>query len=154
MFQEDVVLAWDEESQSYCLAVKSFICSPGEPTPLGKSYLSTRHRWIELVGPTWGQWGVRYNGSKFFHSVYYDEHNDSNTLNVRAYNMLGTICSHGCIRLEAVNAKWLYDRQKDKPFKYVNIYGKTTALKLPHWHTWDPTDPTMHHLCIEKGCHK
>lgn len=153
------VLAYDKATKSYCKVVKSFVCSPGEPTPLGIQHLTTKHRWIELVGPTFGQWGCRYNGSKFFHSVYYDEKNDNNTLNVRAYNKLGTICSHGCIRLEAKNAKWVYEHFRY--VKYVNIYessnagpfGKLSAVKLPSWHTWDPTDPNMHDKCEKRGCH-
>ena len=154
------VLAYDSATKSFCKVVKCFVCSPGQPTPLGKHYLGSKHRWVSLVGPTWGQWGCRYDGTKFFHSVYYDEEDNNNTLNVRAYNMLGTICSHGCIRLEAVNAKWVYEHRVQ--FKYVEIYqssnpgpfGKLHAVKLPSWHTWDPTDPNMHYKCVQRGCHK
>ena len=167
------VYAYDSATKKYDIPVKSFVCSPGKRTPLGRHYLKSKNRWVRLVGATedtntWGQWGMFYNKEKnsdgtwskrFFHSVYYDEERNPNSLNVRAWNMLGKICSHGCIRLESVNVKWIYDNKSR--VKYVQIYessnpgpfGLKRAVKLPSWHTWDPTDPTMHYKCKQRGCH-
>ena len=98
-------------------------------------------------------------GKRLFHSVYYGEE-DPTTLSVSAYNMLGTTCSHGCIRLKAGDAKWIYDNcdlgtkvtifesNKSGPFP------KPTSVQLDYSHTWDPTDPTMAYKCRENGCHK
>ena len=152
--------------------------------------LSNANRWVRLVGPTedtytYGQWGMRYDvginddgseSKRYFHSVYYDQNpKDADPknpnydilaekfLNVRAWNMLGKVCSHGCIRLETKNVNWIYKKlYKNKDIKvYVDIYessvagpyGKMSAVKLPSWHTWDPTDPNMKYKCQEKGCH-
>ncbi len=167
------VYAYDSATKKYDIPVKSFVCSTGKRTPLGRHYLKSKNRWVKLVGATedtntWGQWGMFYNkelnddgtwSKRFLHSVYYDNEKDANSLNVRAWNMLGKVCSHGCIRLESVNVKWLYDNKSR--IKYVQIYngssygpfGKRTAVKLPSWHTWDPTDPTMHYKCTARGCH-
>ena len=153
------VLAYDSATGTYCIPVRSFVCSPGQATPVKRCYLSDQYRWRELMGPCWGQWCTRYNGGMLFHSVYYNSYNNNNDLSVGAWNHLGTICSHGCIRLESINAKWIYEHKSR--IRYVDIYessnagpfGKKSAVKLPSWHTWDPTDPNMRSKCRARGCH-
>ena len=31
--------------------------------------------------------------------------------------------------------------------------AKPEFTPVPSWHTWDPTDPTVRHLCEQHGCH-
>ena len=62
-----------------------------------------------MMGPSWGQWVTQIKGDYLFHSVYYNSKNNNNNLSVKAYNKLGTACSHGCVRLKAGDAKWIYD---------------------------------------------
>lgn len=153
------VLAYDSATGSYCIPVKSFVCSPGKSTPIRRCYLQESYRWHELIGPVWGQWCTRFYSGMLFHSVYYNSPNNNNTLSVSAWNKLGTVCSHGCIRVESSSAKWIYENKGR--IKYVDIYqssnpgpfGKKTAVKLKSWHTWDPTDPNMQYKCKAKGCH-
>ena len=84
---------------------------------------------------------------------------NNTTLSVNAYNKLGTTCSHGCVRLTAGDAKWIYDncKLKTKVIVYssdnAGPFGKPTAYKLPSWHRWDPTDPNVKSKCRKKGCH-
>ncbi len=59
------------------------------------------------MGPCYGQWDTLITGDILPLCVLGEE--DPNTLSVSAYNMLGTTCSHGCIRLKAGDAKWIYD---------------------------------------------
>lgn len=60
------------------------------------------------VGPSYGQYATRIFDSYLFHSVpYYSQHKDD--IEYDEYNLLGTSASLGCIRLEVVDVKWIYD---------------------------------------------
>lgn len=145
------------------IPVKSFICSVGRsvtPTPNGTFNTKCKYRWQEMMGPSWGQWVTRITWDGIlFHSVFYNSTNDNNSLSVTAYNNLGQPASHGCIRLTAGDAKWLYDNCAVGSKVVIYTKGgyeplkKPTAYKLPSWHTWDPTDPNMQYKCKQRGCH-
>jgi lipoprotein-anchoring transpeptidase ErfK/SrfK len=129
--------------------VVSFICSPGTATPTGTFKIKDKLRWHELMGQCWGQWCEHLTDDILFHSVYYDKQNDNKSLNVAAYNKLGTVASHGCIRLTAGDAKWIYDNcdvgteVKITTKKKSTRFDKPKAQKLSSRHTWDPTDPNI-----------
>ena len=135
------------------------ICSAGNATPIGTYNTQAKYRWRTLIGPCYGQWCTRIVDGFLFHSVYYNSYNNNKTLSVSAYNKLGTTCSHGCVRLTAGDAKWIYDncKLKTKVVIYSSSdpgpFGKPTAYKLSSSHTWDPTDPNMKYKCRERGCH-
>lgn len=137
-------------NKGYTIPVVSFICSTGGATPVGNFKTKDRLRWHELMGPCWGQWCAHITDSILFHSVPYNSPYDNRSLDVRGYNKLGTMASHGCIRLTAGDAKWIYDNCKvgTKVTVYNNEkdpgpFDKPTAKKLKASHTWDPTDPTI-----------
>ena len=141
--------------------LRAFICSPGYATPVGTHHILAQMSWHELMGPCWGQWcsKVASNGI-YFHSIFSSQHNSNNTMSVRGYNNLGTTCSHGCIRLQAGSAKWIYNHCKvGTTVEITNSTGyepfsKPVIEKLPSWHTWDPTDPTAQKYCKAHKCHK
>ena len=142
------------------IPVKRFICSQGgSNTPEGTFYSPAKYRWQELMGPSWGQWCTRIHGGVLFHSVFYNKYQNTQALSVNAYNKLGTTCSHGCVRLTAGDAKWIYDNcpVHTKIVVYskggYEPFSKPSAYKLPSWHTWDPTDPTMYWKCQQNHCH-
>ena len=142
----------------YNLPVKAFICSTGEATPIGTFYTPEKYRWHELNGQLYGQWCTRIHGGVLFHSVYYYKYNDNMSLSTSAYNKLGTKASHGCVRLTARDAKWIYDNCRLGTKVMVktscaNPFGKPSAYKLASSHTWDPTDPNAYYKCRERGCH-
>ena len=146
---------------SYTVPLVAFICSTGADTPTGTFYTPDKWRWLRMMGPSWGQWVTQITGDYLFHSVYYNSaNNNNNTLSVSAYNNLGKQVSHGCIRLTAGDAKWIYDHcaleTKVVIYSDRSTYGplgRPTAYKLPSWHTWDPTDPNMYYKCQQRGCH-
>ena len=145
---------------SYTVPLVAFICSTGADTPTGTFYTPDKWRWLRMMGPSWGQWVTQITGDYLFHSVYYNSANNNNTLSVSAYNNLGKQVSHGCIRLTAGDAKWIYDHcaleTKVVIYSDRSTYGplgRPTAYKLPSWHTWDPTDPNMYYKCQQRGCH-
>lgn len=146
-------------SNGYIIPLKSFICSSGKDTPVGTFYTPVKYRWWELMGPSWGQWNTRIYQGFLFHSVYYLKPYDNKSLPVNTYNRLGSTESHGCVRMRAGDAKWIYDNCKlgTKVIIYnssvAGPYGKPSLAKLPYWHTWDPTDPTAYKYCAQHGCH-
>jgi len=103
------------------------------------------------MGPSYGQYATRIFDSYLFHSVpYYSQHKDD--IEYDEYNLLGTSASLGCIRLEVVDVKWIYDNcPLGTP---VLIYadaenpgpmGKPGTIYTDPADTekrgWDPTDP-------------
>lgn len=144
--------------KGYIIPVKAFPCSAGKATPITTAYTPAKYRWHRLNGNCYGQWCTRIKQGFLFHSVMYGKTKNT-TLSVSNYNKLGTTASHGCIRLRAGDAKWIYDNCKLKT--KVVIYnssdpgplGKPSVAKLPSWHKWDPTDPTARTKCRQKGCH-
>ena len=132
--------------------VKAFACSPGAggATPCGTFQLLDKLRWHELMGPSWGQWCSHITYSILFHSLPYTRYCDRYSMNPYDYNQLGRAVSHGCIRLAAGDAKYLYDncpvgttvkifygKSKDDPL------GKPMPKYVGSWNkSYDPTDPT------------
>lgn len=147
-------------SNGYIIPVVNFVCSTGGGnTPLGTFRTQNQYRWHELMGPCWGQWCTRIVNGVLFHSVFYSESGNASTLSVSAYNKLGVTASHGCIRLTAGDAKWIYDNCSLGTTVQIvengdiGRYGKPSAYKLSSSHTWDPTDPNMYYKCQRNGCH-
>lgn len=110
--QRVYVYGWD--GGGYNKKVGTMICSTGKdatPTPLG-----TYQAWGKtgLIDNQW-YYFKEYNcyakyaygivGGILFHSVTY---NKNKQLNKGSVNNLGRKASHGCIRLEVDNAKWIY----------------------------------------------
>ena len=87
--------------------------------------------------------------SFLFHSLPYDRPNDPNSLQKDVYNLLGTAASHGCIRLAAVDAKYIYDHiPSGGKVEIFSGTAKDDPLGTPQrpfigvWEgTYDPTDP-------------
>ena len=93
---------------NYTKPIKAMACSPGWDTPLGTFKTPAKYRWQMLMGNVWGQYCTRITGGVLFHSVWYYERNEATLSNVQ-FNNLGTVCSHGCVRLNVQDVKWIYD---------------------------------------------
>ena len=142
-----------EASQTVTLTlpVYSCPCSVGVDgrTPTGTFTIYDHLRWHELVGPTWGQWCCHFASSYLFHSMPYDRPNDPNSIEIDAYNKLGTAASHGCVRLAAVDAKYIYDHipsgSKVEIFVGTQADDPLGVPERPYVGEWDkyydPTDP-------------
>lgn len=130
----------------YTVPVKAMICSTGSATPTGTYKTLAKYRWKLLLDNVWGQYSTRIVGGILFHSVWYYKQ-DPSTLSATQYNKLGTMCSHGCVRLTVADAKWIYDNCTIGT--QVIVYndstpgplGKPVAQKLKAGTGWDPTDP-------------
>lgn len=140
----------DSEGQ-YSIPYQAMVCSGGSDTPLGYWHAPVRYDWRLLYGPCYGQYATRIWDSYLFHSVpYYSQHKDD--LEYDEFNKLGTLASLGCIRLQVVDVKWIFDNcPLETP---VVIYddadnpgpmGKPGTIATDPADTekrgWDPTDP-------------
>ena len=161
--QANVVNIYAKDGDNgYVIPVKAFVCTTGAsstPTVKGTFYTPDKWRWQVLMGPSYGQWVTQIYRGYYFPSVFYNRYNDNNSLAIGAYNNLGNSGSHGCVRLTAGDAKWIYDNCKlgTKVITYSDStpgpLGKPSSYHLPSWHTWDPTDPNMRYKCKQHGCH-
>lgn len=144
--QTNVVTIYKKSGDKY-KPYKAMVCSSGgKLTPTGTFKLKQKIGWCKLVGNVWGQYSTVINGNYLFHSVPYSK-KAKNKIIGKEYNKLGTSCSHGCIRLSVMDAKWISDNcpQGTK----VTIFrsssngplGKPKPLKVNFKHGWDPTDP-------------
>ena len=140
-----------DEDGRYTVPFMAMVCSGGMDTPLGYYATPVDYDWRLLMGPSYGQYATRIFDSYLFHSVpYYSQHKDD--IEYDEYNLLGTSASLGCIRLEVVDVKWIYDNcPLGTP---VLIYadaenpgpmGKPGTIYTDPADTekrgWDPTDP-------------
>jgi len=136
---------------NYTVPVKAMTCSVGltGETPLGVTKITARYLWRPLFGGTYGQYTVRFNGHILFHSVPYTQ-TAKDSLMEGQFNMLGQPASQGCVRLSAIDAKWIYDNCKNGT--KVEVYdspdpgplGKPVTYQIganSPYRGWDPTDP-------------
>ena len=104
--------ARDEEGD-YTVVIREMMCSSGttkNPSDAGDFVLSGyKVTWCYF--PTWGdyaQYWTQITPSIAFHSLIYNSVSTKD-LSVRSYERLGRRASHGCIRLQVADAKWIYD---------------------------------------------
>jgi len=109
-----------------------------------------RSRWALMSSKkSYAQYLVRFKGGKCFHSIIYKKRGDNSQMYNKEYNKLGSVASAGCVRLRAVDAKWIYDNCPNGTV--VKVYKSSTAspLGVPTYKKvstaktlgWDPTDP-------------
>ena len=142
-----------DESGEYNVPVVAFVCSTareGKTTPLGTFTTSAKWDWAIMGDGTYTQYVYRFNGPYLFHSVPYFTKSHSD-LEYEEYNKLGEAASAGCVRMRAIDAKWIYDNVGVG--STVIVYsdetspgplGKPTVDKIPldsPYKGWDPTDP-------------
>ena len=134
-----------DKKGNYSVPVKAMVCSPGPATPTGTFRLKEKIRWHVLDGKCYGQYCSRINEGVLFHSVWYYKQ-DPSTQSYLQYNRLGTLASHGCVRLTVEDSKWIF--QNVASGSIIKIYnsknpgplGKPKAIKVKGYTGWDPTD--------------
>lgn len=151
----NVITVYTHDDKPYT----AFICSAGYATPIGTFYTMNKYTWWTLDGPSYGQYCTRITGSILFHSVWYYEQNKTTQSYVQ-YNRLGSLASHGCVRVTTAAAKWIYDncplRTKVIIFNGSSAddpLGKPAAIKVSSSVRmgWDPTDPDPNNTYATKN---
>ena len=85
---------------------KCFVGKPSTPTISGTYYIKSRGKYFDTgtKGRCW--YFTQINGNYLFHSVIYDRQNSPKRI---IDNSMDAAVSHGCVRLDLENAKWIYD---------------------------------------------
>lgn len=151
--QSTVTVYGLDDNGYYTVPVKAMICSTGRKghaTPKGTYSVAGRWPWVHMLDNSYGQYCTQFNGNILFHSVCYTK-KDPSTLMTSEYNGLGAPASLGCVRLQTIDAKWIYDNCARGT--KVTVYdgnspgplGKPTTLvgyiSDSQANGWDPTDP-------------
>ncbi|MBQ9968158.1 MAG: S-layer homology domain-containing protein [Oscillospiraceae bacterium] len=144
-----------DEHGDYTVPVRAMVCSTarqGYTTPLGAYKLAEfRSEWRLMLDGTYGQYATCFKGHYLFHSICYSAPEHDAMIRT-AYNNLGDPASMGCVRLQTIDAKWIFDNcPAGTP---VTVYddaddpgplGKPEPLldEIPEeaYNGWDPTDP-------------
>lgn len=138
-----------DENGLYTKLIRRMVCSTGINDNGVKNALytvdSTRLKWMSTVVPgVYCQYGTRFVDHIWFHSLPYQSTNPAR-MDAEAYGQLGTRASHGCIRLLAADAKWIYENVPGGCWLLVWKCERTeeeyAAVSWPEAPgTWDPTD--------------
>jgi lipoprotein-anchoring transpeptidase ErfK/SrfK len=146
-----IVTAYKYDQANDCYDYfKDMICSTGKvsgSTPVGVFAIYNRYNWLKLVGNVYGQYCVRFNGQILFHSMPYLSKNPS-SLKWDEYNKIGMPASLGCVRLQVIDAKWIYDNCSNGTLVDVSngiandsLLKSLKPMQLAAGITWDPSDP-------------
>lgn len=152
-----VTIYTHDDAGQYTVPVKAMLCSTaraGYVTPLGQYRLEQRRsEWRLMLDGTYGQYATQFYGNYLFHSICYeDDRHDA--MKRDSYNNLGNAASMGCVRLETIDAKWIFDNcPAGTPVTIYDDYASPGPLGKPDRtinyipedaHTgWDPTDPAV-----------
>ena len=85
---------------------KCCVGKPSTPTISGTYYIKSRGKYFDTgtKGRCW--YFTQINGNYLFHSVIYDRQPSPKKI---IDNSMDAAVSHGCVRLDLENAKWIYD---------------------------------------------
>ncbi len=132
--------------------IKAMLCSVGlgGATPTGTFSLSNKKHWQPLFGGVYGQYTSTITGNILFHSVYYTKYRNDYSLATAEYNKLGQAASHGCVRLSAGDAYYIYTNVPNGTPVTI-FYGSAasdplgkparSSYSIPWSGSYDPTDP-------------
>ncbi|MDD7738700.1 MAG: L,D-transpeptidase family protein [Lachnospiraceae bacterium] len=109
------IYGYNSETKKYDTPIKSMLCSVGNPienTEAGTYTVGWQVTKKKMVGENnsyvcWASYVSQIYGAVYFHGVASDTE-DLNHVSRSAFNALGTPQSHGCVRLAACDAKWIY----------------------------------------------
>ncbi len=150
-----ITIYGQDYNNRWTIPVRTMYCSVGtdeSPTPVGEYSIGTKRSWWKFNTVGFGRYVSGFCGDAYkFHSVGYWEEGDPSTLDKYAFNALGSSGSHGCVRLAAIDAWWIYQKCPiGTTVKVYEEYGNPGPLGWPtkywvdtnDWRSgWDPTDP-------------
>ena len=128
--------------------VRAMLCSPGlnGATPNGTFTLGVKRHWHPLFHGVYGQYTSHITGNILFHSVYYYQSGNPNSLATDQYNLLGSPASAGCVRLNCADAYYIFHNvPSGTPVTIFRGSAGDDPLPRPAKRiintSYDPTDP-------------
>ena len=110
-----MIYAQETPGGPYNIPVRAMVCSSaraGYDNIEGTYPIRRGSRWGVLGNDgawVYGQYTCQISGNYLFHSCWYHENGNPDSLSVSQYNRLGQPTSHGCIRLCVADARWIYE---------------------------------------------
>ena len=132
-------------------SIRVSVGAAGTETPLGSFTLTPYARWVELMGPSWGQYGTHVYEGIFIHSIPMNSPGHHGVPKAD-YARLGNPASHGCIRMCVADAKWVYENCGGATIRvFDGTYNSHESFKgplgrralVPMYGDYDPTDPEV-----------
>ena len=109
------IYGYNSETNAYDTPIKAMWCSVGNPISLTKAgtySMGWQLKKKEMNASDgsyrcWASYVSQIYGAVYFHGVASDTP-DLNTISANAFRNLGNPASHGCVRLAAIDARWIY----------------------------------------------
>lgn len=107
------IYGYNSATGAYDTPIKSMICSVGNPisyTAAGTYKIGWQLKKKQMTGEDyvcWAPYVSQIYGAVYFHGVA-SSTPDLNNISAVDFNSLGSPMSHGCVRLAAIDAKWIY----------------------------------------------
>lgn len=167
------VYMYNDETDKYDIPINTFTVCVGRDTatnagagglntktsytPLGNYSICTNGQSVKYTlkpmyepdGSTvYARWATHIVGNVYFHSIAVGSQSHY-ALPAYRFNLLGTACSAGCIRMAVADAKWIYDYASTGTkvkivkgsTKKPGPLGKAKTIKAKAGINYDPTDP-------------
>lgn len=100
-----------DENGEYTVPVRYMLCSSGirKITPKGTFKMGAYHVRFSMFAndKTYGQYWTQIKGAIYFHTILYKKKNAA-TYKEDIWEKLGTMDSHGCVRLTVPDARWMW----------------------------------------------
>lgn len=153
--QTVMIYAQETAGGPYNIPVRAMICSSaraGYDNIEGTYPIRRGSRWGVLGNDgawVYGQYTCQISGNYLFHSCWYYENGNPDSLSVSQYNRLGQPASHGCIRLCFEDARWIYEHCGNTSNVYLFTSNEAApfdrpeappAIQLHGDYGHDPTD--------------
>lgn len=136
-------------------AYKTFRCSVNPSVETGTYKTYEKNVWRALASGEYGQYSTRISSDCYIHSVPYYSQN-SNALNMTAYNNLGNPATVGSIYLASSDAQWIFENcALDTKVTVYEQSGEVPAIALPkkeaagNSNGYDPTDTSLNIKPVE-----
>ena len=150
------VMAYDLDTQSFCMPYKVFMSSCGPDTPIGTFKTYAKYDWnfmhmSEKNEAIYCRYLTRFYGHFLMHSLLYYNSPNTYTLDAVNYNYIDDAASGGCIRLLAKDSYWIFTNVPlgTSITTYESVYDKGPLEKpaldmvIPRDQNYDPTDPAV-----------
>ena len=146
-----VAVFTDNGSGEFRQLTHAFPCStaiPPNETPSGDHAVGKKLEYGYMIDGSWGQYCTEFLQYHYFHGMpSYGSQEEG--IRFDEFNNLGNVASHGCIRLQSKDAKWIYDYVKegsvveilDSSAAFEMIPDKVDFVKMKEdGPSWDPTN--------------